>query len=123
MKNKNKDILTDKIHLKEMPYSIPDEYFDGLKKNLTSCQKTSAWNKITPYVALAAMFAMLVAAGSFFLEHASKDNYTQEDYLVFSENMTNIIFDEYDEQYADAISEDDIIEYLIYTGTEIDELY
>ena len=40
--------------------------------------------------------------------------------------MTNTLFytmeKEY-EQYADVLTEDDIIEYLIYTDTEIDELY
>lgn len=123
MKNQDKDILRDNIHLKEMPFSTPDGYFDGLKQKATSCRCRTIWNTSTPYVVLAAMFALLVVAGSFFLEHISKDSYTEEDYIVFSDNMTNIIFDEYEQQYAEAISEDDIIEYLIYTGTDIEDLY
>ena len=123
MKNQDKDILRDHIHLKEMPFSTPDGYFDGLKQKVTSCHSSTIWNKFTPYVALAAMFALLVAAGSFFLGHASEDCYTEEDYIVFSDNMTNIIFNEYEQQYAEVINEDDIIEYLIYTGIDIEDLY
>ena len=37
--------------------------------------------------------------------------------------MTNTLLYDTDELYADALSDDDIIEYLIYTGVEIEELY
>ena len=75
---------------------------------------------------LLAMLTLLFAAGGFFLEHLNREEFTQEDYIVFSEDMTNTLFytmeEEY-ELYADVLTEDDIIEYLIYTDTEIDELY
>jgi hypothetical protein len=45
------------------------------------------------------------------------------DYIVFSDDMTNTLLYDIDELYADALSDDDIIEYLIYTGVEIEELY
>ena len=119
-----KDILKDNISLKEMPFSTPEGYFDRLKDDLKTGQgKSGSWKHLTPYLALVAMFALLVAAGGFFLERTTDDGFSQEDYIVFSEEMTNTIFYDSDEQYADAVTEDDIIEYLIYTGTEIDELY
>lgn len=119
-----KDILNDKS-LKSMPYDLPEGYFEGLKKDLKECRKDrrSGLKRFTPYAAMAAMFALLVAAGGFFLERASEEEFSQEDHIAFSDEMTSIMYDEMEEQYADAMTEDDIIEYLIYTGTEIDELY
>jgi hypothetical protein len=46
-----------------------------------------------------------------------------EDYIVFSDEMTSTIMEEDDMWYADAATEDDMIEYLIDTGAEIYELY
>lgn len=119
-----KDILKDNISLKEMPFVTPEGYFDRLKKDLkTGSKERGVQKQFTPYLALAAMFALLVATGGFFLERTTGDEFSQEDYIVFSEDMTNTIFYESDEQYADVVTDDDIIEYLIYIGTEIDELY
>jgi hypothetical protein len=50
-------------------------------------------------------------------------DFSQEDYIVFSDEMTSTIMYEEDLWYADAATEEDMIEYLIYIGTEIDELY
>ena len=118
------DILDDKT-LKRMPFSTPEGYFDRLKtdKQVRQQAPVHEWGRFTPYLVLAAMFAALVAAGGFFLEKTAAEEFSQEDYLVFSEDMTNIIFYDSDEQYADAVTEEDIIEYLIYTGVEIEELY
>ena len=73
-------------------------------------------------MAIAAAAALLIAAGTFLLERESESDLTQEDYIVFSEDMTNTIFYETDEIYAEAVTEDDIIEYLIYTGVDVEDL-
>lgn len=119
-----KDILKDNISLKDMPFSTPEGYFDELKAELiTGREKQRGRKHFTSYLALAAMFTLILAAGGFFLERTTDEGFSHEDYIVFSEDMTNTIFYESDEQYADAVTYDDIIEYLIYTGTEIEDLY
>ena len=37
--------------------------------------------------------------------------------------MEGIIKEEYNQQYAEVMTEDDIIEYLIYSDIELEELY
>ena len=118
-----KDILKDNISLKQEPYSLPEGYFEELKEALKSRKTSANGSEKKPLVAtIAATFAVLLAAGGFFLSRLSvQEEFTMEDYLVFSEDMTNAIYSySTEEQYADAISEDDIIEYLIYTGVEVE---
>ena len=50
-------------------------------------------------------------------------NFSEEDYIVFSEDLTNTIIYGADDLYADVATEDDIMEYLIYSDIDIDELY
>ena len=105
-----------------MPYDLPEGYFDSLRASLTKevGKQTRRW---PAYIAVAASLALLVAAGGWFLSDRAAADFSQEDYIVFSDDMTNTIMYEDDMWYADAVSEEDLIEYLIYTGTEIDELY
>lgn len=124
----DKDILRDTPHLKTMPFSTPENYFEGLKSQMKVCQKSSAAHspatgRIKPYFALAAAFALLVAAGGFFLSRSGEMDFTQEDYIVFSEDMTNSIFYDSDELYIDVVTEDDIMEYLVYNDIDLEEIY
>ncbi|MBE6215854.1 MAG: hypothetical protein E7123_06460 [Bacteroidales bacterium] len=125
MKALDKDILKDVQNLRTMPYATPEGYFDAFKEKMTSDRGISQQKTHVPYFAIAAVFALLLAAGAFFIQRDTQEEFTQEDYIVFSDDMTNAIFYETYEQYADAdaVTEEDIIEYLIYTGTEIEELY
>lgn len=115
------DILDNKS-LKAMPYSTPEGYFDNLQSSLLlkSVKQKRRW---PAYIAIAASFALLIAAGGWFMLNNSPTDFSQEDYIVFSDEMTNTIMYEEDLWYADAATEEDMIEYLIYIGTEIDELY
>ena len=115
-----KDILDNKA-LKAMPYDVPSGYFERLRESLGSKESHQGTRRWPAYMAAAA-FALLMAAGSFFLGRVSGPDFTGNDYIVFSEGMTNAITYE-DYIYADVLSEDDIIEYLIYTDTELEELY
>ena len=128
MKTQDNDILKQDGNLKEMPFSLPEGYMESLRKELKTIpqrntKKISIFNRILPYVSLAAAFAMIVTIGGFILEKTTEQDLSYEDYIVFSDDMTNTLLYDTDELYADALSDDDIIEYLIYTGVEIEELY
>lgn len=116
------DILKDCTELKQMPFSVPEGYFDSFKNAnaVPVAKRVSLWNRMVPYVAMAAVFVSLVAAGTFFLERSTPQyQMTEEDYVMFADNMMNTIAYEmeYGEQIAEAdLSEEDIINYLIYTG-------
>jgi hypothetical protein len=107
MKTEEKDILQNR-GLKQTPYDVPEGYLSSLEQSLKDipCQnreKVTTWKKMTPYIAMAAMFALIMAAGGFFVEKSWTENKTTE-------------------QYAEVVTKDDILEYLIYTGVEIEEL-
>jgi len=126
-----KDILKDRQELKKMPYKTPDGYFEYLRiknmKTLTDvqvCRRPA--NRALLYTAAAAAVTLLVAAGGFFLTKSEPaDHFTEEDYLVFSDEMTDAIYNEVADQYASMqkITQEDIVEYLIHTGTEIEDIY
>ena len=66
-------------------------------------------------VSIAATLAIMLSAGTFFLAHDSQEEtYSQEDFLVFSCNITDELL--YDIYAENDIEDDDIIEYLIYSG-------
>ncbi len=124
MKSSEKDILRDNPQLKTMPFETPSGYFETLKDELKAGSRQSSVRvRTAPYFALAAIFAVLIAAGGFFLTGYGADEFTEEDYIVFSEDMTNTILYNSDQQYADALTEDEIIEYLIHSDVDIEELY
>lgn len=121
-----KDLLQDNS-LKKMPYSTPEGYFDSLKAGLKTIpqrqvKKVVFWKR---YVSIAAAVALLLAAGGIIYEAIHRqDSFTEEDYIVFSDDLTNTLFQEYADQYAEAqhLTEDDIIEYLIYSGIGVEEI-
>lgn len=121
MKKEN-DILKDSLELKQMPFTVPEGYFEAFKEANARpvAEKVSLWNRIAPYAAMAAVFVSLVTTGTFLLERSmSQYDMTEEDYVLFSDNMMNTIAYEmeYGSQLADAeVSSEDIINYLIYTG-------
>lgn len=131
MKKLEHDILQSSPELKKMPYTLPEGYFPSLKQELAAkttaapVVRVSLWRRLAPYISLAAMFVLMVAAGGFFLEHMTdQDDYTYEDFIVFSDSMTNAIYYETVEQYAEASEpdEEDIVEYLIYTGVSAETI-
>ena len=127
MKHKDMDILQDMPQLKKMPFSTPEGYFDALKSDLRKKDviHVSPWKRLSPYAATAAVFLFLVSAGTFILQKATpQDGMTQEDYILFSDEMTNTIdYLHSPQQIADAeVMDEDIINYLIYTGTTVEEV-
>lgn len=128
MKTKDNDILKKEGYLKEMPFCLPEGYMESLSNELKAIpqrdtKKIPMFQRLVPYISLAAAFAMIVTIGGFILEKTTETDLSYEDYIVFSEDMTNTIFYDTETQYAEAFSDEDIIEYLIHTGVEIEELY
>lgn len=128
MKQTDMDIFQDSPELKKMPFSVPEGYFDSLREDLKKPRtiKMSVWGRISPYAAVAAVFIFMVSAGTFLLERTTPEQeMTQEDYFLFSDNMTiSAIYEmEEDGQIAEAgIADEDIIEYLIYSGITAEEI-
>ena len=77
---------------KKMNYNVPDGYFENLQKRLSAIpaqeEKPSRMQKFTPYLALAACFAIAVMIGNFILRRstvpvASEDEIIE--YLIASD--------------------------------------
>lgn len=127
MKEKNRDILADNPKLKEQVYSVPDGYFSGFKAGMTpyASVEPSLARRLVPYLSMAAVFIFLVTAGTFFLQQTTPaDEFTQEDFILYSSNISCIgLYEEEPDQLADAgIADEDIIEYLIYSGISAEEI-
>ena len=127
MKEKNRDILADNPKLKEQVYSVPDGYFSGFKAGMTpyASMEPSLARRLVPYLSMAAVFIFLVTAGTFFLQQTTPaDEFTQEDFILYSSNISGIgLYEEEPDQLADAgIADEDIIEYLIYSGISAEEI-
>ncbi len=127
MKSTDKDILNS-LNLKKMPFDTPEGYFErfkaGMKKEATS--RRGIWNRLAPYAGLAAAFLSIFAIGTAILERSVEDTeMIQDDYLVLYDNMPVTTIYEIGEeaQLADAaMNEEDIINYLIYSGITAEEL-
>lgn len=126
MKKEN-DILNNNPDLKQMPFSVPEGYFESfrIEKQVVSI-KTDLWTRVAPYAAMAAVFVLLVTVGNFLLEKSTTEYImTEEDYILFSDNAMNTIT--YEMVYGDHVAEaelmdEDIINYLIYTGVSAEEI-
>ena len=122
MKTYGQDILTTQKELKERPFSVPDGYFEAFRAEaVRNCTITiaSPLRRMVPYMALAASFALLLGVGlSLNGNLKTTDEFSTEDYILFSDSMIHTIYDDDTTyQYADAeLMDEDIIEYLIYTG-------
>lgn len=125
MKDLERDILQE-ASLKKCPYSVPEGYFESLKEKAVKYPKPAPvpvfqFKKVLmTAVSMAAMFILMVTAGTFLLEKSTpSEDLTHEDYIVFSDGYFDLEMYEgnMSEQYADAsISDEDIVEYLIYIG-------
>jgi hypothetical protein len=125
-----RDILKDSADkLKKMPYDVPKGYFNMLGNNLEKIaapQKKSAYKKFIPYAALAASFLLLVTIGTFFLKSVTpSDTLTDEDLVVFARIIPTtdpmaIYYSQ--ETESESLTEDDIIEYLIYNDFPLESL-
>ncbi len=126
MKGKETDILNS-LNLKKMPYSVPEGYFDGFKAEVKkgAAPRITIWNRLAPYAGLAASFAAIFMIGMAVFDRPDKSGLSQEDYLLFAEgiNLSVICSMEEESQLAEAaVNEEEIIEYLIYSGITAEEI-
>lgn len=127
--------------MKEMNniYKVPDGYFDSLQKRLEAIpsQHTEVrdpvvtvplWTRVRPYVALAACMLMAFFVGNFFLGRnqasAPVEFGLQDYYMADLIPVTNpyAIYDDapMDLYTIEGSSEDDVVQYLISSGTSVD---
>ena len=123
MKDSERNIMYDDS-LRKCPYSVPEGYFDSLKERVMKYAQPAPVFQfkrvLYTAVSMAAMFILMVTAGTFLLEKTTPtEDLTHEDYIVFTDGYIDLeLYDDgLSEQYADAsISNEDIVEYLIYKG-------
>ncbi len=80
---------------KTMPYSTPEGYFDSLQGRLSEIPARRSRINLTPYLALAASFALALLAGNYILTKTAA---------------------------SQPASEEEIVEYLIDSGTTLAQL-
>ena len=125
MKDSERNIMYDDS-LRKCPYSVPEGYFDSLKERAAKYAQPAPApvfqfkRVLYTAISMAAMFILMVTAGTLLLKGVTPaEDLTEEDYMVFTEGYIDLeMYDEeLSEQYADAsITDEDIVEYLIYTG-------
>lgn len=119
--DKIKNILEDK-NLKKNTYSVPEDYFTDLEQRLSliSGKKAGRYWAVTA-VSIAASLAVVVTAGIMLISKPSGQNTEFEAYIYNSYPSGNpeSLFTE-TEDYTP--SQEDIIEYLINTGTNVEYL-
>lgn len=144
--------MTEIKNIKSFPYKVPDGYFDKLQNRLSAIPRESLlqseskplqddtstgkemalsfWNKFKPYLALAACFAIAVTLGSFILTktagntkapQGSYENILYADmipvtnpYMIYGEGGNTANNNE--------VTDDDIENYLIASGTTVEHL-
>ena len=126
MKEMTRDILKDNPQLRKPAHTVPEGYFAAFKDNMAPYQEnqTTTFGRLVPYLSLAAAFIFLVTAGTFFLQRSTPaEEFTQEDFILYSSNMSGIDYFEEMDHIADAdIADEDIVEYLIYCGISAEEI-
>ena len=121
-----RDILAENPQLREQAYTAPAGYFEEFRSQMKPYKQAQQnWTeKFVPFISMAATFILLVTAGTFFLQRTTpSEEFTQEDFLVFSNDISRMEYYEEIDHIADAsIADEDIIEYLIYCGVSAEEI-
>lgn len=72
---------------KQMPYSMPEGYKQSLKQSLegipSRSKGTSSWQKISPYLALAAVFATVFVIGGALLRNTAVPSSSSEEIVAY----------------------------------------
>ena len=112
-------------------YTVPEGYFEGLEERLSRIPRASApaeitpWGKVRPYLTLAAAFAALVVSGTAILRNTVRpaDGMSEEDLLgyvgLIPATDPYLLFEE---EWSEAYSDEDIVNYLIETGVSLEQL-
>lgn len=114
---------------KKTPFRVPERYFEGLQDRLSAIPSDEAVPSgsgvLKPCLAMAAAFAMIIAAGTAVFRSTAGDSYGDMSTLDMMRIADLVPVTEPDYMYVQArenigISENDITEYLIDSGTTLD---
>jgi len=131
MSNKRMARIDDILNgYEKVQLSVPDGYFDSLKDRLNDIPAAGRKFSFTPYLSLAASFVVLFIAGSLLLnltagrteiddEQAFQETFVAEIIPVTEQYETMMLLSDAEEE---EISEDDIINYLIESGTSMEAI-
>ena len=115
---KNERNILDNPELKSTPFTVTDGYFERMKAELKMIPKQHEqpakvvkWKPFVRFASIAAVIAALIAAGAFLLDKGSDDT----GFTVIQEE-TDFFAD------LQSLTEDEIIEYLITTGVELEDI-
>lgn len=127
-------MLNSRKELREMPFSVPDGYFDRLNGKICADAahaegSTPIWNRVAPYAAMAAMFVLIALAGQAVIHQQERNisNEAEEDSFFYTQIMPvsglEEIYETGDGYIAESgLSDEDIVEYLIYSGLPVESI-
>lgn len=125
---KNDVLHTMSSELRKNPYNVPEGYFEDLRGRMYRTENLieprSIFNRLVPYMSMAAAFIIVALSGAILLRNADEDYMTYEDYIVHSDMMVSSIYED-EGQIAEAtedVNDDDIINYLIYSGVTAEDI-
>lgn len=118
---------------KNAGFTVPEGYFEGLENRLSAIplreqtRVVPLRTKLVPYISLAAGFALLLTVGNFVLRKTPVQDYSLSDIdneqIIYASSVSRGISLEdlmdYEEESAD---EEDIINYLIESGTPLNQI-
>lgn len=122
----DKDILG-RPELRKNPYTVPDGYFNSVKESIRITDRNHHSRRrhgTGLYIpAIAASLALLLLAGIGVLsKQEAKIEYDSIDLLVFSDISEESYYDLQAMSEPEELSEEEIIEYLIYTGITLENI-
>ncbi|MBQ8060455.1 MAG: hypothetical protein IJ205_00715 [Bacteroidales bacterium] len=113
-------------------YGVPEGYFNDLKNRLEAIPQEKSvlpgpWARVRPYLAMAACFVALLVAGNSLLRRTVSNNPAEQ--LASDATYAEIISMTHPEIFMNAIeyesedmTDEDIINYLIESGVEMEYL-
>ena len=118
------DILKDHPELRQMPFGTPEGYFESFRCEPWKQQKRSWVKTLAPYAAMAAMFAFIAIVGAALLERTSSyesdiESFAFADLIPLTDPESIYHIEDIDATPGE-ITDDDIVNYLIYTGISLD---
>lgn len=111
MKQNDMDILKDKARLKDNPFVVPEGYFEAMRERASRVPEIQEVHSrkvrriLVPVLSAAASIALILSGMLLFDGRMAAPEHT-----LYSDNV------------ATAMSSDEIIEYLIYTGTSVEDV-
>lgn len=111
--------IMDSPGLREMPFNLPEGYFPEMERRLMSIpEKKVSYKKIPVWAAsVAAAVAVTIWGLWSSPEPVTEIDFTYEDLLIFS----NESIMEEEDYYAESLNDEDIIEYLLYSGINTED--